>query len=135
MSTKLEFQRIEGIENIYLSPLTQQILECRIGVNITLQEPWIFVQKEKILENIELHENSSDFLPLREEIEKYPEDKILIGCYGHKQELPEEFMICTTPLSAQHTLYTLQAQEIAKRKKINESLVKFCGTWPSLGAF
>lgn len=52
---------------------------CVAGNEVTAENPWKYVTREVILDNIELHEESSEFLPIRNEIMEFPGKDILIG--------------------------------------------------------
>lgn len=43
----------EGTEEIIISKLTQKIIGCQIGVDITTEKPWIFVKRSRVIDNID----------------------------------------------------------------------------------
>ncbi|CAH1962919.1 unnamed protein product [Acanthoscelides obtectus] len=56
----------------------------------------MMVRKELIQDNIELHEESSEFLSIRKEILEYPKPELLIGYIPDDSVDYEEFYICVT---------------------------------------
>ncbi|KAJ8909870.1 hypothetical protein NQ315_013504 [Exocentrus adspersus] len=70
---------IPGVVKIVLSELAQKIIGCVAGVDVTTENPWTLVEKEAVLDNLELHEESSEFLPIRKELISFPRPKLLIG--------------------------------------------------------
>lgn len=50
-----------------------------VGEDVTSESPWKYVKKELVQDNLELHEESSEFLPLRGLILAYPRPELLIG--------------------------------------------------------
>nr|CAI5848427.1 unnamed protein product [Callosobruchus analis] len=56
----------------------------------------MMVRKELIQDNIELHEESSEFLPIRNEILAYPKPELLIGYIPDDSNDYDEFYICVT---------------------------------------
>lgn len=51
---------------------------------MTGEKPWIYVKKEGVIDNLELHEESSEFLPIRKEILEFPGQEFLIGKNSHR---------------------------------------------------
>ncbi|CAH1962918.1 unnamed protein product [Acanthoscelides obtectus] len=87
---------VEGVRKIILSELAQKIIGCVAGENVTSENPWMMVRKELIQDNIELHEESSEFLSIRKEILEYPKPELLIGYIPDDSVDYEEFYICVT---------------------------------------
>lgn len=59
---------VPGVMRVTLGPETQHHLGCVVGRDVTAESPWIFVNKSLIDDNMDLHSESSDFLPVREDI-------------------------------------------------------------------
>jgi len=60
---------VPGVKRVTISPETQQQLGCVIGVNVTAESPWIFIDKTVIEDSLFLHTESSEFLPIKEEFQ------------------------------------------------------------------
>ncbi|VEN44432.1 unnamed protein product [Callosobruchus maculatus] len=91
-----DIMSVEGVRKIILSELAQKIIGCVAGENVTSENPWMMVRKELIQDNIELHEESSEFLPIRNEILAYPRPELLIGYIPDDRYDYDEFYICVT---------------------------------------
>lgn len=95
----------------------------------------IYVRKEKIEDNLYLHEKSSEFLLLRNIIEEYPEDKMLIGSYKTNPDRVEEFMICTTIVAQKKILKLLEKEKQAIKERVKRLIYCLPRQWTSLGNF
>ncbi|XP_076761424.1 dynein axonemal intermediate chain 3 [Xylocopa sonorina] len=124
---------VPGIARIDLSPLTQKVVGCIIGENVSTEYPWVYVRKEIIEDNIDLHEESSDFLPVKDEIRKFPNSKILIG---YVPSLTEEgqFYICLTEEGRDVVLEYIQKQREDHENRVRTAVYKPLGEWKELGS-
>ncbi|KAF7283490.1 hypothetical protein GWI33_000388 [Rhynchophorus ferrugineus] len=93
-----EIFNIPGVRKIVMSELTQKIIECVVGEDVTSENPWKYVRKELVQDNLELHEESSEFLPIRREILAYPRPELLVGYIADETKDTEDefFYICVT---------------------------------------
>ncbi|XP_043587489.1 dynein axonemal intermediate chain 3-like isoform X1 [Bombus pyrosoma] len=117
-----------GIARINLSPLTQKVVGCVIGENVSTEYPWVYVRKEIIEDNIDLHEDSSDFLPIKNEIRMFPNSKILIG---YVPSLTEEgqFYICLTEDGRDAVVEQIQKQREEHENRVRNAVYKPLGKW------
>ncbi|CAL7938959.1 unnamed protein product [Xylocopa violacea] len=124
---------VPGIARIDLSPLTQKVVGCIIGENVSTEYPWVYVRKEIIEDNIDLHEESSDFLPIKDEIRKFPDSKILIG---YVPSLTEEgqFYICLTEEGRDVVLEYIKKQREDHENRVRTAVYKPLGEWKELGS-
>ncbi|XP_017763039.1 PREDICTED: WD repeat-containing protein 63-like [Eufriesea mexicana] len=122
-----------GIARINLSPLTQKVVGCVIGENVSTEYPWVYIRKEIIEDNIDLHEESSDFLPIKEEIRKFPNSKILIG---YVPSLTEEgqFYICLSEEGRDAVVEYIQKQREEHENRVRTAVYKPLGTWQDLNS-
>ncbi|CAK9811661.1 Dynein axonemal intermediate chain 3 [Anthophora plagiata] len=122
-----------GIARINLSPLTQKVVGCVIGENVSTEYPWVYVRKEIIEDNIDLHEDSSDFLPIKDEIRKFPNSKLLIG---YVPSLTEEgqFYICLTEKGRDVVVEHIQKQREEHENRVRTAVYKPLGEWKELGS-
>lgn len=121
-------QGIPGIARIDLSPLTQKIVGCVIGENVTTEYPWIYIKKELIEDNIDLHDESSDFLEIKDEIETYPEAKILIG-YAPSSDEDGQFYICLTEEGRDAVIRQIEFQRLNLESRVQSAVYKVAGDW------
>ncbi|XP_072755776.1 dynein axonemal intermediate chain 3 [Anoplolepis gracilipes] len=122
-----------GIARIDLSPLTQKIVGCVIGENVTTEYPWVYVRKDVIEDNIDLHSESSDFLPIKDEIQEYPDEKILIG-YAPSLSKEGQFYIVLTEQSKDAIMRSLQIQRENHENRVRYAIYKPVGRWYDLGS-
>lgn len=125
---------IPGVEKIALSGQTQLEIGCTVGEIFSIEEPWNYVEKYRILDTLDEHENSSEFLNIKKLIEDYSEEKILMGYEKSLENDREEYFICTT-VSAKNKIKTiLEKEEQQKRKLTKKHLSKFIKKWYSFGS-
>lgn len=125
---------VEGVYTVILSEETQTLIEAAIGVNLNAQFPWIYVSKAKINESIELEGEASEFYPLREKIQQYTEDDILMGYIVDESKDIAQFYICLTTESRDHCKQ--QSDRFIKRqqKKLEKAVQKKPRPWVCLGS-
>ncbi|XP_070156340.1 dynein axonemal intermediate chain 3 [Polyergus mexicanus] len=124
---------MSGIARIDLSPLTQKIVGCVIGENVTTEYPWVYVRKNIIEDNIDLHSESSDFLPVRDEIQEYPDEQILIG-YAPSVAEEAQFYIVLTEESKDAIMKSIQTQREDHENRVRYAIYKPLGRWLDLGS-
>lgn len=134
LETIYEKYNIEGVKKIVLSEETRIEVGCLAGDTFTVEEPWNYVEKDRILDHLEEHSNSSEFLSLKKLIENYPEEKILMGSDRAMENKTEEFFICTTVFAKEQIVNILQAEKERKRRMTKKKLSKFIREWHSLGS-
>ncbi|KAG7202748.1 hypothetical protein KM043_009919 [Ampulex compressa] len=122
-----------GIARINLSPLTQKIIGCVIGENVTTEYPWVYVRKEIIEDNIDLHEESSDFLSMKDEIHAFPDPRILIG-YAPSLTDEAQFYICLTEEGRDEVVRRIQLEREDHENRVRNAVYKPAGEWQDLGS-
>lgn len=119
---------------IKLKRLTQKIIGCEVGENVTTEYPWIFVRKEIIEDNLDLHSESSDFLPVRDEILEYPEHNVLIGYAPLLTDDEGHFNICLTENSRDVVMTQIENLRSEQENRVKNSVFKTVGIWQDLGS-
>ncbi|XP_046142621.1 dynein axonemal intermediate chain 3-like [Osmia bicornis bicornis] len=124
---------VSGIARINLSPLTQKVVGCVIGENVSTEYPWVYVRKEIIEDNIYLHDESSDFLAVKDEIRSFPYKKLLIG---YVPSLTEEgqFYICLTEEARDAVIALIQKQREEHEGRVRTAVYKPARHWEDLGS-
>ncbi|KAL1491054.1 hypothetical protein ABEB36_011707 [Hypothenemus hampei] len=121
---------IPGVRKIVMSELTQKIIECVVGEHVTSESPWKYVKKEIVQDNLELHEESSEFLPIRAEILAYPRAKILIGYISDDtQEKDDEFYICVTEEATDAVQKIIEKLRQEQEDRLQYQLIKDIHPW------
>lgn len=116
-----------------MSPLTQKIVGCVIGENVTTEYPWVYVKKDVIEDNIDLHSESSDFLIVKDEIEAFPDKQILIG-YAPSLSEEGQFYIVLTKESRDAIVRSIETQREDHENRVRYAIYKPLGRWHDLGS-
>ncbi|KAL2724882.1 dynein axonemal intermediate chain 3-like [Vespula maculifrons] len=122
-----------GIARIDLSPSVQQMLGCVIGENVTTEYPWVWVQKETIEDDLQLHSESSEFLAMKDEIFEYPERRMLIG-YAPSITEEGQFYICLSTEAKENVLQQIQIQRRSHEIRVRNAVYKQPAEWKDLGS-
>ncbi|XP_071554596.1 dynein axonemal intermediate chain 3 [Temnothorax nylanderi] len=124
---------IPGIARLDLSPLTQKIVGCIIGEDVTAEYPWVHVRKDVIEDNIDLHSESSDFLPVKDEIHAFPDEKVFIG-YAPSLSEEGQFYIVLTEEGRDAIVKHIQEQREDHENRVRNAIYKSPGRWHDLGS-
>lgn len=116
-----------------LSPLTQKICGCVIDENVTTEFPWVYVDKLIIEDNLELHSESSDFLPVRNQIESYPEHQVLIG-YAPHLDYEGQFYVCVTKQGHDEVARRIEQTRQEQQERVRQAIYKEPAKWLSQGS-
>ncbi|XP_053604138.1 dynein axonemal intermediate chain 3 [Plodia interpunctella] len=125
---------VEGVYTLILGEETQIQIEMVIGNHISSQYPWKSVSKDKIMETIDIGGELSEFFVLKQQIEEYPEDEILLGYIADESKDVDEFYVCCTIEARDHCKQ--QSDKFIKRqeKKLEKKVQKKPRPWKSLGS-
>lgn len=92
---------------------------------MTAEQPWAYVKKELIEDNMELHDESSTFLCVQREILKYPEDEILLGFIPEESQFIDRFYIVLTLDAKKKVLELINQREAEIQEKLKNSVFRF----------
>ncbi|XP_022825509.1 WD repeat-containing protein 63-like [Spodoptera litura] len=125
---------VPGVYKVTLGDETQHQIEMAIGFQINAQYPWKMVSKAKIMENINVGVELSEFYTIREHIEDYPEEELLMGYIVDESKNIDEFYVCCTTEARDHC--SQQSQKFIRRqeKKLEKAVQKKPRPWVSLGS-
>ncbi|XP_044010440.1 dynein axonemal intermediate chain 3-like [Aphidius gifuensis] len=132
-SLHYETTKINGMVRIPLSSLTQKIIGCEVGENVTTEYPWILIRKQIIEDNIYLHPESSDFLPIKNEIYNYPGHDVLIG-YAPTSFNQQKFYICLTENSRDEVTREINKLRNDQENRVKKAVFKTSGSWNDFGS-
>ncbi|CAG9820637.1 unnamed protein product [Phaedon cochleariae] len=124
---------IPGVRKLTLSELAQKIIGCVAGEHVTAESPWMYVNKEKIQDNLELHEESSEFLPLKKELIEYPRRDVLIGYIPDESREYEEFYICVTEEATETVKNIIEKMKEEQEERLYNTVNKSIKKWFSQG--
>ncbi|XP_053597551.1 dynein axonemal intermediate chain 3-like [Microplitis demolitor] len=122
-----------GMVEIKLSRLTQKIIGCEIGENVSTEYPWKFVKKEVIEDNLDLHCDSSEFFPIRDKIFKYPDENILIGYVSGNLNYGK-FIMCLSESSRDLVIHQIEASRTENENRVKNYIYKTARYWRDLGS-
>lgn len=125
---------VEGVYKVILGEETQIQIEMVIGTHINAQYPWKSISKAKIMETIDIGGELSEFFPLKQHIEAYTDEEILLGYIVDESKDVDEFYVCCTTEARDHCKQ--QSDRFIKRqeKKLEKAVQKKPRPWKSLGS-
>lgn len=123
----------EGITTLILSEVSQKIIGCYKEKDICLEAPWIYVDKNLILDNIDLHPYSSEFLPILTELLAYDKEEVLMG-YDFYFVEADRFYVILTREAERYVIDHLRKQSKLLRAKVESGVSKSAQQWVSLGS-
>nr|XP_023014397.1 uncharacterized protein LOC111504135 [Leptinotarsa decemlineata] len=124
---------LPGVHKLQLSELAQKIIGCVAGDNVTAENPWMYVDKEKIQDNLELHEESSEFLPLKKYILGFPRKQFLIGYIPDESRDVEEFYICVTEQATDTVKDIIEKMKQEQEERLFNTINKSVKEWFTQG--
>lgn len=132
-SQKSEYD-IDCVFTLHLSPLTQKLVNCVAGINVTFEKPWKYVDKQHILDNLELHSESSEFLPIQDKILEYKESNILFGYKYDFETQKDLFRIVCSKEAEEKVLEINDKKKRILDEKLAKCLTRSAGKWNDLGS-
>lgn len=124
---------IPGVYRIVLSELAQKFIGCVAGEQVTSENPWTYVKKDLLLDNLDLHEESSEFLPIKKEILEFPAPNLLIGYIPDETKDYDEFYICITQEAMDKANEIIQKIKTEQEERLINTINKNIRKWVSLG--
>ncbi|KAK2157176.1 hypothetical protein LSH36_196g03010 [Paralvinella palmiformis] len=126
----------EGVIPLFLASKTQEIFECRTDEDVTDDEPYKFIKKEKILEDLFNRAAISDFSVIKKIIQDYAGDEILI-VYDPDFKYGQNFYVATTE-EAKNRLLHVEGEEGEEGEAGEDIVYKYVPPeskpWVSLGS-
>lgn len=125
-----------GLVKIKLSTRAQMAVNCVIGVDVDLENPWVYIKKEKIEDHLDLHSENSEFLPVASKIRSYPESDLLV-CLKRIRDNPDSkdvFIICPTVEVKSHILKILESNHLKINNAVYNFIEKMPGVWYTFGS-
>ncbi|CAG9795385.1 unnamed protein product [Diatraea saccharalis] len=125
---------VDGVYKVSLGEETQMQIEMVIGTHVNAQYPWKTISKAKILETIEVGGELSEFFSIKEHIEAYSGEMMLLGYIVDESKDTDEFYVCCTIEARDHCKQ--QSDRFIKRqeKKLEKAVQKKPRPWKSLGS-
>lgn len=124
---------IPGVVTLPLSKISQKVIDCVVGETVCVEFPWTYVKKGKILDNIDLHELSSEFLPVKAALDDYPKEKVLIG-YNLESRTEDFFFIVLTTQAHDEILEIFKRKKQQQLEKAYLGIYRPVGVWQSFGS-
>jgi WD40 repeat protein len=95
MEETAQVQVPDGVVPVFLSTATQQIFNVIGDTDVTSDNPYKLIQKDQLLQDIQLRAAVSDFQPLKQKILIYPSDELLL-VYDYEFKYEQNFYLCVT---------------------------------------
>lgn len=130
--------QISGLKNVKLTGLTQKIMGCIVGEQVTAEAPWTTISKVVVDENLYLHHESSDFLPVKDDLAEYKDSTILVGYDPNYMPYGDDdfhrFYIAVTESAKNEVLAMIEEERRLVEEKLKNSINKKVLPWESLGS-
>ena len=125
---------VEGVYKVTIDEETQTHTETVVGPHVNAQYPWKFISKAKIMESIDMCGELSSFYSIREQLEAYSEEEVLIGYIFDETTNTDDFYVCCTIEARDHCKQ--QSDKFIRRqeKKLEKSVNKIPKPWKGLGS-
>lgn len=91
------------------------------------------VRKDVIEDNIDLHSESSDFLPVKDDVHSFSDDKIFIG-YAPSLTEEGQFYIVLTEEGRDAVVRHIHEQREEHENRVKNAIYKSPGRWRDLGS-
>lgn len=124
---------IPGVLKIAISAKSQKFLGCVVGDTITAEKPWKVVKKEMFEDHIEVYDEDSEFLPLKEQITQFPKEEMLFGYVPDESREYDEFYLCLTEEAHDKVAEIIAKMEKELEQKLNNAIYKQIRPWVSQG--
>lgn len=131
---KDSFDLIKGVTKLPISPITQKVLGCIIGEHVTAESQWTYLDKEKIMDNIDLHSESSDFLAITDELTSYPEKDVLVGFIPEQSLNIDMFYVVHDVKGRNDVLKLIDRKKRELQESLKKAVSRPVGKWSSLGS-
>lgn len=129
---------IPGLKSVKLTSLTQKIMGCIVGEHVTAEDPWTTINKVVVDENLYLHHESSDFLPVKDDLLDYTDSTILVGYDPNFMPFEDEdfhrFYVAVNESAKNEVLTMLEREKRLVEEKLKNSVNKKILPWESLGS-
>lgn len=125
---------VEGVYIIDIGEETQTQIEMVVGHDISAQYPWKMVPTSKIIETIETGGELSDFFSIKEKLEEYPGESVLMGYIVDESKDTDEFYVCCTEEARNHCKEQSDRFIRRQEKKLDKAVKKKPRPWTCLGS-
>lgn len=125
---------IPGVEKIVLEFATQKALKLIVGDDVTSENPWKYITKEALEDNLDFYQLSSDFLSVKDDILKYPRKELLLGYVPNETAEIDEFYICLTVKAEEFINTFIDRTQKQREDRLNNSIFKIVKRWRSFGS-
>lgn len=125
---------IPGVKKLAISPETQEFLGCIVGEHVTGEKPWKYIPKDAIEDHLDLHEEDSEFLQVKDYVIPFPKDEILVGYVPDEAREYDEFYICVTPVAQEKVEAIIDSLQKEMEARLHNAINKTLRPWVSLGS-
>ncbi|XP_018332208.1 WD repeat-containing protein 63 [Agrilus planipennis] len=131
---KYNYEEIDGVLKKSLNVASQKYLELIVGEHVTSEKPWKFITKERLEDDLELHEETTELEDIREDIVNYPGTELLIGYVPAEGTEVDEFYFCLTEAAANKVTDIIAQLQEQRAARLQNTVERIAGRWSSLGS-
>jgi WD40 repeat protein len=125
---------IPGVRKLVLEEFTQNSIGCVAGDTVTAERPWTNIEKEVIVDHLDLHADSSEFLPIKNEVMEYPGNEFLIGYIPDESRDFDEFYICLTEEATETVNEIIDKLKRIQEERLKNAIHRKIKRWKPLGS-
>lgn len=130
----LEFLKIPGLKKIPISENGQRVLSCNVGEEVSPEDPWIYIHKQMFYDDLMVLKEDSEFFPIKDDIDKYPEEELLIGYIPEERHKVHEFFICTTLECKNAVQAILNRKKVEQEENFRNRISRRTSVWKGYGS-
>lgn len=125
---------IPGVVKLIISSVTQSRVGLMVGEDVTSENPWRYLPKEAIDDDLELHEETSEFLSIKPELLEYQTQQILVGYIPDEEREYDEFYICLTQSATEAVEEIIEKIREEREERLKNTVEKYTKVWKTLGS-
>ncbi|CAH0550543.1 unnamed protein product [Brassicogethes aeneus] len=129
-----EIFAIPGVKKMVMSDEAQRAIFCVVGEDVTTEDPWKYITKSDILDDIEINEKESLFFNLEQTLRDNPNDKILVWYLADDSKDYEEFALCLTTEAEEKVLEIIKKRQDIMQQRLLNSVIKTIKDWTTMGS-
>ncbi|KAB0802075.1 hypothetical protein PPYR_04261 [Photinus pyralis] len=122
-----------GVVKLVLTEDAQRAVECVCGEDVTSENPWKYIKKEAVVQNIELNE-SSEFFKIKNEVLTFPNPSILIIYLPDESEDEDQYYFCLSIEAEERANNIISQVKTERNEKLNNTTLKTSKPWRAQGS-
>lgn len=124
---------VPGVHKVVLDEDLQRLLKCEVGVDVSVENPWIYLNFRDVLDHLQTSKDSV-FAPYKSDLDDFPLDNLLVGYIPDETNDYDEFYICVTEEAQTKISALVDRLKEEQYKKLNQVVVKTSKPWLPQGS-